>query len=286
MQLQILATGVGIGAMYAIIAIGLSFIYGVSHILNFGYGSLVMLAAYFCWLLFARFPSVNYGIAIIITTLLMFLLGLGVEKSIIHPLRKKEHWDTTTVIATLGLAIALDSIILVSFGPLSRSLPTLLTRTVNLGVFSMSEGRIAILLVAIAITLALELFLRRSMLGMAMRAIPQDEVGAHVVGIPIDKVFSYAFGISVALGAVGGIFVGSIYHISPEGGWLVFIKAFIVVVFAGVGSLRGVLYAGLILGVVESITVYYLGGMWVMPFYFLILLIILAARPKGLFGIS
>ena len=118
-----------------------------------------------------------------------------------------------------------------------------------------------------------------------MRAVSQDNIGAMIVGIPINRLFSVTFGISTVLAGIAGIFLGSTYFISPEGGWLFFVKAFVIVALGGIGSLSGSLIAALILGIVESAVSWQFGSIWVMPAWFFVLMFILVIRPKGLFGI-
>jgi len=118
-----------------------------------------------------------------------------------------------------------------------------------------------------------------------MRAVAQDGVGGRIVGINTNRLFGYTFGISTVLAGLGGIFLGSTYFLAPEGGWLFFVKAFIIVALGGIGSLQGALIAAIILGVIESAVCFLIGAVWVTPAWFLVLIIILIIRPRGLFGI-
>jgi len=281
---EVLVSGIANGAVYAILAIGLSLVYGVSRIFNFAYGSFFTWGAYLAWVLLVGFLSFSYPIVLIIVCLLMFLFGLLVDKGIIHPLRQRANWQVTTWMVTLGLALFLDNTALVAFGPHLKSLPPLFEGTINLGGFTISQHNIAMLLIAISTVIILELFLGKTRLGMSMRAVAQDVIGAQIVGIPVNKVFGYIFAISTVMAGIAGVLLASKYFITPQGGWEVFIKAFVIIAFGGLGSIKGTLYAAFILGIVEAFVAWQFGFMWIMVLWFAILLGVLTIRPGGLFG--
>ena len=138
---------------------------------------------------------------------------------------------------------------------------------------------------ALVIVVCLELFLHRTRMGNAMRAVSQDMDGASMVGIDVNQVFSYTFGLSVVLAGIAGVMLAPIYLISPLGGWAPFLKAFVIVVFGGLGSTRGVLYAAFILGIIEAFVIFEVGATWTMPVWLLTLLVVLMFRPQGLLGV-
>jgi len=281
---EVLVSGITNGAVYAILALGLSLVYGISRIFNFAYGSFFTWGAYLGWVLLVGYFSFGYPIVFIIVCSLMFLLGLLVDRGIIHPLRQRANWQVTIWMATLGLALFMDNTVLVAFGPHIKSLPALFGGTINLGGFLISWHDMAMVLIAISIVIILEFFLGKTRLGMAMRAVAQDVVGAKMMGIPVDKVFRYIFAISVVMAGIAGILLASKYFITPRGGWEVFIKAFVIIAFGGLGSIKGTLYAAFILGIVEALVAWQLGFMWIMILWFVILLSVLIIRPRGLFG--
>jgi len=283
--IEVLINGVTIGSIYALLAIGLSLVYGVSEVVNYAHGSLLTVGAYFAWFLLSVFSWINYPLAFIIIILFMFLGGLIIEGGIARPLRRKSNWEITTLIATLGLAVMLNSLILLLFGPYMKSLPHLVGGTMSLGSFKISKDRIMMLLMAVVIVIAIKVSLSKTRLGMSMRAVSQDIVGAQIIGLPANKVCSFTFGISTVLAGISGVLVGSIYFFSPEGGWGYFIKAFVIVALGGAGSIDGALYAAFILGVTESLVQWQLGPLWVTPCWLLVLLFVLIIRPRGLLGI-
>jgi len=285
MLVEVLISGVANGAVYVILALGMVLVYGVSRIFNFAYGAFFTWGAYIAWVFLIGFMSLNYSIVFIIVILIMFFLfGLLVDRSIINPLRQRANWQVTTWMVTLGLALFLDNAALVVFGPHVKSLPILFEGTVSLGSFVVSRHDIAMLLLAISIVIILELFLAKTRLGMSMRAVAQDVVGAQMVGIPVNKVFGYIFAIAAVMAGTAGILLAPKYFITPLGGWEVFVKAFVIMAFGGLGSVKGTLYAAFILGIIEAIVAWQFGFMWIMVFWFAILLGVLTVRPRGLFG--
>lgn len=155
---------------------------------------------------------------------------------------------------------------------------------IEVGGFVVEQHRVIMLAIAAALVVALVLFFKNTRLGMSMRAVAQDMVGGDIVGIPRNRVFAYTFALSSALAAVSGILLGSIYMLAPERGWILFIKAFVIVILGGAGSLIGAVIAAFTLGIIESLISWQLGSIWVMPFWVVALLIILAIRPRGFFG--
>lgn len=283
---QVILSGVGTGAAYVIMAIGLSLVYGVSQVFNYAYGSLLMLAAYFSWLFSTTvLAGLPFGLVYAIVLPIMFVLGMAIEAGIVRPLRRQTNWGITSFIATLGLGLLINALIQQTFGPRGKFIPPLSEGVVRLGQFTISEHRLIMLGIAIAIIIALVVFLRKTRLGLSMRAVSEDMIGADIVGIPANRIFNFTFGLSTALGAVSGLLLGSIYMLAPEGGWNLFIKAFVIIVLGGAGSLPGAAVAAFILGILESIIGWQLGSLWVIPFWLIALIAILVVRPRGIFGI-
>jgi branched-chain amino acid transport system permease protein len=156
--------------------------------------------------------------------------------------------------------------------------------TINPMGFTLNVQDLAMLIIGVSVMVAFGLFLLMTRLGLSMQAISQDMTGSEIVGIPIRRVFSYSFGISTALVGMGGILLAPRYFISPHGGWGPFFRVFVVVAFGGLGSIKGTLYASLLLAIFESFVAWGLGASWVMPFWFLVFLGVLAFRPRGLMG--
>ncbi|WP_181703302.1 ABC transporter permease subunit [Chthonobacter albigriseus] len=283
-MLEILVSGLSQGAVYCVFALGLSLVYGTSRILNFAHGSMYMTAAYLAWLLTAGWLTLPVGVALLVLVPVLFLFGVGVERLVIRPLRPHANWKTATMMATLGFAFVLDNLNLVLFGPTSITLAPLVEGTLALGPVVISRQSAVTLVLAVLVVAALQVFLTHSAFGRAMRAVSQDMTGAEMVGIRVGRVYAASFGISAVLAGVAAVLLSPVYLISPLGGWAPFLKAFVIVVFGGLGSTQGVLYAAFILGLVEAVVVAELSASWTMPIWFLVLLTVLMVRPRGLLG--
>jgi branched-chain amino acid transport system permease protein len=280
---DILVSGLTLASVYALFALGLALVYGTARVMNFAHGSIYTLAAYGAWLLSER---AGLGPLSLLALLLpaMFVFGAAVEHLLIRPLRQRPDWQVATMMATLGLAFVLDNLMLVAFGPTSLGLPRMFEGTVTLGPVTVSQQGIATLIVAVAAVAALQVFLGRSRHGRAMRAVAQDAAGAAIVGIRAERVFAMTFGIACALVGLAAVLLAPVQLISPLGGWAPFLKAFVIVVFGGLGSTAGVLWGAVILGLVEAAVMTLVGAAWVMPVWFLVLLVVLMVRPRGLMG--
>ena len=276
--------GVVLGSTYTVIALGFSLIYGVSRVLNYAYGSFFTWGAYIAWLLAAGMFQLGYPLVFLIVIPVMFVWGMAVEKLVIHPLRLRPGFDFNALLATLGLALLLDNAAQALFGARTKSLPTMIAGTASFGGYVLSFHDLFVLVFSVSVVIALMLFLGRSRLGMSMVAVAQDPVGAQIVGIPIDRVFGYAFGLSAVLAGIGGILLAPKFYISPMGGWAFLIKALIVVVLGSLGSMKGTLVSAFLLGITENLVGLFLGLLWGMPCLLLLLLIALTFRPQGLFG--
>lgn len=284
MALFILISGLITGTVYAVFAVGLSLVYGTSRILNFAYGSLYMIVAYLAWYLIVGL-GLSYAITALIMLPAVFGAGYALDYLIIRPLRRAENWKLVTMMGTLGLALLLDNIALVSFGPEQRSIPPISSEVIQMGAIYIGIQDIAVFVIAIATIAALELFLRFAPLGQAMRAVSQDMQGAAMVGINVDRVFGFAFGLSLALVGIAALMLSPVTLVSPQAGWPLFLKAFVIVVFGGLGSIHGALLAAILLGITEATVIFYLGTTWTMPIWLLVLVVVLMIRPKGLFGV-
>ncbi|MEW5722509.1 MAG: branched-chain amino acid ABC transporter permease [Thermodesulfobacteriota bacterium] len=284
--IEILISGTTIGLVYFLIAVGFSLIYGVARVLNLSYGSFFTWGAYLAWVFAVGLLQLNYFLVFLLVIPIMFLLGWVMEVGVVRPLRNRPNFDFAVLLATLGIALVLDNSALVIFGARTKSLPALFEGTVEVFGFVIGLGQITMLVMSLALAGGLALFLSRTRLGLSMRAVAQDPVGAQIVGIPLNRAFSAAFGVSTVLVGLSGILLAPRFFISPLGGWPILIKALIIVVAGGLGSIKGSLYAAFILGVLEALVGWKFGLLWTMPFWFIVLLLILLFKPQGLFGVG
>lgn len=274
--------GLMIGAIYALIALGLTLIYGVLHIINFAHGALLtaaMFAAFFAYRLFGLDPY----IAAVILTPLFFMIGYGLQRFIIGPASHGE--DRNILLVTLGLAIIIENAMLYAFRAD--------TRTVNLAyAFSVIEIGPAFLAVprvvafgaAVVVTLSLWLIMRWTDTGKAIRAVAKEKLGAELAGINVAHIYAVTFGLGTACLAIAACLLIPTYYVNPSAGNAFVLIAFTIVVLGGMGSVVGALTGGLFVGVVESLSGLYLGESLGQIGIFLMFILVLLFRPTGLFG--
>lgn len=280
----VLFGGIAQAAVYSIIAVGLSLVYGTARTLNFAYGALYTTGAYISWVLTVGYLGLPLWIAVLALIPILFGIGVTIERFMLRPLRNGKNWKVTAMMVTLGLAFALDNANLILFGAVAKPMPAFIDGTVSIFGVAVSSYRLAVLVISLAIVVLLELFLNRTRFGWAVRAVAQDIQGARQVGIDVNRIFSFTFGLSVVLAGCAGLLLSPIFLISPQGGWEPFLKAFVIVVLGGLGSIRGAVVAAFVLGLVEAVVVYKLGASWTMPVWLVTLLLVLMIRPQGFLG--
>jgi branched-chain amino acid transport system permease protein len=279
---ELLMSGITLGAIYALLAAGLTLVYGVTRIFNWAYGSTFTWAGLFLWLCLERL-ALPWAVAVPLLVMAAFAFGYVFEIAVIRPLRRKSEWQTTTMLATLGVAMVMDNLAVWALGSQRKTLPQIMEgSTVSIGGLNVSYHDIAIIVVGILSILLLDLFLRQSWSGLRMRAIAQDQDGARMVGIRHDRVFANVFALSTILAAVAALLITPKTSVTIEGGWQVFIKAFVVVSFAGMGNVRGVLLAAFILGAIEAMVTWFMGSLWVYVYWLAAFLLLTLIRPQGL----
>jgi branched-chain amino acid transport system permease protein len=275
--------GLVLGSIYALVASGLSLIWGSMKMLNFAHGELYMLggfATYYAMTLL----GLPWWLAIPLAMALVLLVGFGIEKLTIEPLLRRPGWDYTPIIATLGLSIFLQNAALLVFGERFKNLPYFIEGSGTYFGIRMAYQRLLILVVSVAVIVLFAQFLQRSKLGMALRAVAQDRDAATLQGIDVRGTYMWTFGISGALAALASAMVAPIFAINPWMGGTLLIKAFVVCVVGGLGDLRGAILGGILLGTAESLAVVLLSSEWKDVVSFAILIIVLWVRPSGFFG--
>jgi len=278
-----LLSGVIIGSLYAAMALGLALIYGVVRIFNFAHGSMSVLAGHLT-LLFLKHTGVGLAPAISISVVIMFLMGLALYKTTLSFLVKKPNWEFSTIVFLLGLAILMQNLILLFFGPRIKAVPKFFAGGIELGFLRINWHDLGLLVFVIVFFIGLNLFLRRTWIGKAMRAVAQEITGAMVVGINTDRIYSFAFALATAVTGLSGILLATRYFVAPHAGWTWMFRGFIIVVFGSLGSVTGAIYAAFILGITEALISLYLGELWVWPCWFIIFVGVMVLRPQGLFS--
>lgn len=282
--INLIISGVTLAGVYLLMALGLSLVYGVTRVLNYAQGSFFSWGGYLAWYLAVGAVIFDYRIVVPLTIIILFIGGVLFEKVIIKPLRKQPRWDFTVIIVTLGCALLLDNLILSTFGPLSKTIPHLMGGVFYFGSFRISKHNFIMLISVVVVLVLLTLFLNKTRTGMALRAVSQDGVGAQIVGLPINRLYSLTFGIAGSLAAVAAILLAPRTLLYPLVGWTTMLKALVILVLGGFGSIKGTVIASLLLALVEVFTSYFIGGMWSLPIFLALLIMTLVIRPKGLFG--
>jgi branched-chain amino acid transport system permease protein len=285
--LSVLVNGVSMGAIYGLIALGLTLIFGIMKIINFAHGALLMLSmmiAYWIW----KFSGINPYVLILIVSPLMFGFGYLSERFFIKPVldRQKDVREPIAVLLlTAALAMVFENLALMIFGADYVMAKTTVTdATIVLGGVTLSAARFYALILALVISLGFFLFLQYSELGRKLRACGQDRNTALLMGIDVPKTYAIAFGIGTALLAVAAIALLPFYYVHPTVGNVFMTKAFIVVVLGGLGSVPGALLGGIIIGLIESIGAQYMTATLTTAVVYLVFLLVLFIKPSGLFG--
>ncbi len=283
---DVIISGLTNGSVYALMAVGMTLVYGVTKAFNFAYGEFYNMGGYFAWILIvAMGVKIGGYVAIfIIVTPLMFAVGYGLEKALIAPLRKHEDWEMKVMLLTLGLGLFLVSLYGVIFGGRMKSLPPIIEGTFEIRELVFSYQDIMIFFLSIGGILAFGWLLNNTRIGLAVRAVSQNPEGAKIVGIPKERIFASTFAISTAMVGFGGILLSQKWFINPNSGATIMILAWVCTALGGMGSIRGGLYAAFIIGMVEAFVGWMFGLSYKMIAIFIILLATLALRPQGLMG--
>ncbi len=282
--LSALISGIGLGSMYGLMALGFHVTYVVSGTVNFAQGSSMMLGAVLTYG-FAVALGWPMPVAIALALLLCALYGLVVEFVAVRPFasRGSDAW----LMATVALGIVVDNIAMFTFGKEPRSLPSPLAQTpltlgdLGLGVYPL---QLLIPVIGLALAAVLHLVARRTRWGTAMLAVVQNRDAARLMGIPIGRVVAAAFAVSALFAGVAGVLIAPLFNVQSDMGTLFGLKAFAVAILGGVSSAWGVMLAGLLFGVVEALITATLGSGYTQILTFSLVIVALAVRPNGLFG--
>ncbi|HEX7289417.1 MAG TPA: branched-chain amino acid ABC transporter permease [Candidatus Angelobacter sp.] len=280
--LQACLDGLLIGALYALIGMGLALIFGVMRIVNFAHGAFLMVGMYASWVLFDKF-KINPYWGFVPAGLLLFAFGYLVYKALIQPIRARS--DFMQILMTTGIALILVDTAQLTFGAdYHQTNLALVNSTKHLGPFTLNAASLLSFAIAAALIVGLQQFVVRSRTGQALRAIAQNPNVAPLMGINLTRIqgFSFALGIALA-GIAGGLLLPALY-LFPTVGEDYTLKAFVIVVLGGMGSIEGAAIGGLVLGVAESITSLYLGNQWALAVDFVLFLLVLSLKPSGIFG--
>ena len=280
---QMFISGILMGGIYALVSIGLTLIFGVMNVVNFAHGEFLMLAMYLVFWLFSL-AGLDPYLSIFIVVPVLFLVGILTHKLIMQHLVEKEHY--TQIFATVGLSIVMVNAALFLWKADYRMVKTSYSTSVFfLGEMVISYPRLISFLVAMAITILLFLFLKYTYLGKSIRATAQDGHGARLMGVNIQKVYALTFGIGSACVGVAGALLMPVYYAFPTVGLHFVLLAFVCVVLGGMGNIVGAFFGGLIIGLIEALSGFFIAPELKEAVYFLIFVLVLLIKPSGLFGV-
>jgi len=283
--LQHLIYGIIAGAMYVLMAVGFSLVWGIMGLLNFSHGEFYMLGGYATYYLFTFF-NINPFVSVFLAIAILFLFGSIIFSTAIFPIIKKPNWHNNAIILTLGIGICLQNIALLVFGERYKGMPGFFEATLRFWGVVIGADRLMILLIGLTLILALLVFVKKTTTGLSIQALSQDKNAALLMGIHIKRVYTVTFGVSVALAGAAGGLLAPLYFIYPTVGFTPILMAFAVVILGGLGSVKGAIYAGFLTGIIESFTILFLSAVWKDIIIFSLIIIILTLKPAGLFGIK
>lgn len=280
--IQQLVNGLSIGSLYALVAIGLTLIFGIMHIINFAHGEFYMLGAYVSYYLFAAY-GMDFFLSLLLAMAAVMIIGFLFERYILKAMRDLPL--TIPMLATIGLWILSQNVALLIWGPVAKATPSPFSvQTLQIGPAVLTVTRIFAGAVATCIIILAHLFIQKTRLGKALRATFQDRETAALLGVRVDQVHSLTFVMGAGLAAAAGALLGPVFIVYPSMGNSIAIKAFAVVVMGGMGSFIGSILGGLILGVTESFGSGYISAAYQDAIAFIIIIIVLVFRPSGLFA--
>ena len=282
--LQALVSGLLIGGIYALIGIGLTLIFGVMRVINFAQGELVMIGMYLAWLLFTK-TGLDPFVAVLVCMPALFLVGALLQRTLID--RVLDALPQNQILLTIGVGLVLSNTAMLLFTSDYRILTTTYSSaSVRIAGISVSQPLAASFAVTAALTAALYWLLLRTETGVAIRATAQDRDAAQLMGIDVRRTSLIAFGIGAALAGAAGALVAPTYYIYPQVGSAFTLKAFVVVVLGGMGSVIGATLGGLLIGTAESLAGAYLSSGYKDLCVYVLFLLVLLLKPAGLLGKS
>jgi branched-chain amino acid transport system permease protein len=277
---QAALNGLVIGAMYMLMAVGFTLTFGIMRVVNFAHGEFYMLGAFTAFFAYVYW-NIPFVVCLVIAAVTIGALGVLLERALIQPFRDDE---TSGMIATLAISVIIQNAVIMIWGPAPRAMPDIVRGTLVLGPFSFPWSRLLVIAAAALIFLAFWLFMQWTRTGRAMRAVAQDKEAALIQGIRINYIYPLAFGMSVALAALAGALMGPVFSVSPFVGTTPMLKAFVVVILGGLGSVPGAVAGGILLGLIESFTATMFGSLVSDILQLLLVILILLVRPSGLLG--
>jgi len=287
MLAQQVANGLVLGAIYALSALGFTLIFGAARIVNFAYGELLMIGAFFTVALTSAL-GLDFFVALPLAMAGAAALSVAMFYAALKPVMKGNytslHAELQIILVTLGLLYMLREAAVLTWGTAPRRLDMGIPGIVEIGDVIMTNTRLMVIAIMAALVVGLYWLLYRTRIGKALRAIAQNREGAAAIGLDADRIIAFVFAVSGAMACAAGSLLGALYAVDPAMGGPPLLKAFVIVIFGGLGSVPGAIIGGLAIGLVETLAGAYISFAFKDVFTFLALILVLVLRPNGLFG--
>jgi branched-chain amino acid transport system permease protein len=281
----VIVSGLVSGALYALVASGLSLVWGAHGVFNFAHGVLLMAGAYVAWWVSSS-EGLGLGLPVAIVVTLAFLVAAGALLFflLVKPWVGKPNAELAVIMTTIAGSIFIQNLVLEVFGGRYKTIDQVVNGTIRIAGVVIEAQNLLCIVLAPVLLVGMWLLLTRTRTGLAIRAVAENRDAAQLFGIGVQKIYIVTFAASAVLAGVAGILLGGLFNISPDMGTDPLLRAFIVVVFGGLGSLPGTIVGAYAVGIIEAFASYYIGIYWTPVVLFLVLIAVLAIRPTGLFG--
>lgn len=287
--IDLVIIGLSIGMVYALVALGISLIFSGLDIVHFAHGEVYMLGAFIGLMVFQH-SGLGYLATLVAAVVLTGLLGVLIERLFYRPLTRSGGGYTVAgmgmIIAGFGMSIVLQNVAYLIWGAKPHAFPVRFGMPVEIGNLALPMSYIYIIVAALVLMFVLNLVLRKTMIGLAMRAVAHNKDIAYLSGVNVPLMISIIFGVGCGLGAAAGVLIGPINYVSVQMGLGILIKAFAAAVVGGFGSLPGAVLGGLLVGVVESVGAGYVSGTYKDVYAFVLLILVLMVKPSGILGVE
>ncbi|NMA68841.1 MAG: branched-chain amino acid ABC transporter permease [Desulfitobacterium sp.] len=279
--LQQIVNGLTLGCIYCLVALGLTLIYGIMEVPNFAHGHFYMIGAYVTFFMMTLY-GLNYWLSAIIAGIVLAILGVLLERLVFHPMRHTPA--TNKFIAAVGAMLFLEALARVLWGSDYRNIPSVYDNVVQIAGIRTTEQKLIIIIGAFVLMAALYVFIKKTLIGSTIEAMAQNRDGASLVGIDVNRVAMLTFAVASLLAAAAASLSGPIFLVYPGMGNIIIMKAFVIIVIGGMGSIPGAVIGAFILGMAETMGATYISSSYKDIVAFAILVLILSIRPSGLFA--
>ncbi len=282
---QLVLLGLVRGTMYAVMGVGLSVIFGIMGIVNFAHGELFMIGCYIMYFATGML-KLPFPVGIAAAAALMFIVGMLLEKGLVSKLREKSgrEWLMNSFVLTIGLMVIFQNLALITFGSRQRGIISLIPGIIELGDVILINDHLLIIALSAASVGALYYFTKKTRTGKGIRATSQHAEAALTLGININRMFTISFGIGAVLAGIAGALLITLFPANPYAGSQPVLKSFVVVVLGGLGNVNGAIIAGLMIGLIETFSMFFLAGGWQNVLVFGVVIAVLIFKPDGLFA--